>query len=143
MGWKGGKGPEGLVGLEGLVGQEGPEGQEGLERRARRRVRTWTRHRPGCSRYNSRVALLSADTVPESEARQIARWRVMSAEEKLAQVSAATQSALTLALTGLRRRHPDASERECFLRLAAIMIGVEETRRVYPDARALPDLVGR
>ncbi|MEQ1728790.1 MAG: hypothetical protein ABL982_10440 [Vicinamibacterales bacterium] len=47
-----------------------------------------------------------------------------------------------LALAGIRRRHPQASERECFLRLAAVRLGVETTRRLYPEAVLLTDLRG-
>jgi hypothetical protein len=46
----------------------------------------------------------------------------------------AWRDARTLALAGIRERHPGASERECFIRLAALQLGLELTRRVYPDA---------
>jgi hypothetical protein len=36
----------------------------------------------------------------------------------------------------------EASERECFLRLAAILLGVDATRKMYPDAVHLTDLRG-
>jgi hypothetical protein len=45
-------------------------------------------------------------------------------------------------LAGIRHRYPHASERECFLRLAAIRLGVETTRRIYPEAAELTDLRG-
>jgi hypothetical protein len=49
---------------------------------------------------------------------------------------------MNLSRAGIRLRHPQASERECFLRLAAILLGVDTARRVYPDAAQLPDLRG-
>ena len=49
---------------------------------------------------------------------------------------------MNLSLAGIRRRHPEASERECFLRLAAILIGVDAVRRIYPDAAQVADLRG-
>ena len=49
---------------------------------------------------------------------------------------------MDLSLAGIRRRHPQAPERECFLRLAAILLGVDTTRQIYPDAAQLTDLRG-
>ncbi len=105
----------------------------------------------GVVRYNGRVsdpsspsrkASLSADTTAEIEDRQIEAWRRLSPAERLRLVSETTRAVTNLALAGIRRRHPDASERECFLRLAAIRIGVDATRRIYPDAAEFPDLRG-
>jgi hypothetical protein len=58
----------------------------------------------------------------------------MSQLEKAEIVTAATSDALTLALAGIRQRHPYASERECFVRLAALQLGPTLVRKVYPDA---------
>jgi hypothetical protein len=52
-------------------------------------------------------------------------------------VSALSHDAQELALAGIRMRHPEASERECPLRLAEIKIGRELTARLYPEARTL------
>jgi hypothetical protein len=49
---------------------------------------------------------------------------------------------MNLSLAGIRHRHPQASERECFLRAAAIRLGVDTVRRIYPDAAHLTDLRG-
>jgi len=53
-----------------------------------------------------------------------------------------TRAVNELALAGIRHRYPNASERECFLRLAAVRLGVDNVRRIYPDASALVDLDG-
>ena len=58
----------------------------------------------------------------------------MSPLEKAEIVSQATRDALTLALVGIRQRYPDASEREHFIRLAALQLGPTLVRTVYPDA---------
>jgi hypothetical protein len=87
-------------------------------------------------------AILAADTTAEIEQRQVEAWRRLSPMERLRLVSDTTRAATELALAGIRRRHPQASERECFLRLAAIRLGVEVTRRLYPDAVELVDLRG-
>lgn len=86
--------------------------------------------------------MLSADTAADVEQRQVEAWRRLSAAERLRLVSATTRAVMGLALAGIRRRHPQASERECFLRLAAIRLGVDITRQVYPDAVHVTDLRG-
>lgn len=88
------------------------------------------------------MAVLAADTTADIEHRQVDAWRRLSPLERLRLVSEATRAVLNLSLAGIRRRHPHASERECFLRLAAIMLGVDTARRVYPDAAQLGDLRG-
>jgi hypothetical protein len=90
----------------------------------------------------SRGAILTTDTTADIEQQQIDSWRRLSPLEKLQLVSSATRAAVGLSLAGIRRRHPEASERECFLRLAAILLGVDTARRVYPDAAQVNDLRG-
>jgi hypothetical protein len=89
-----------------------------------------------------RMALLSADTTADIEQRQVDAWRRLSPVERLRLVSDATRAVMALSLAGIRRRYPEASDRECFLRLAAIRLGVDTTRQIYPDAAHLPDLHG-
>lgn len=84
-----------------------------------------------------RGALLSADTSADVEAIQIGLWKRMSPAEKARAVSAASRAAQELSLAGIRRRHPEASEAECRIRLAILKLGVHLARRVYPEARAL------
>lgn len=82
---------------------------------------------------------LSADTSPEIERVQIEQWRQMSAEEKAAIVSGLTQVVYELALAGVRHRHPAASPREQFLRLAILTLGADVASKAYPEI-ALMDL---
>ena len=88
------------------------------------------------------MAVLSADTTADIEQRQVDAWRRLSPVERLRLVSDTTRAVMDLSRAGIRRRHPQASERECFLRLAAILIGVDTARRIYPEAAQLPDLRG-
>ena len=90
----------------------------------------------------SRMAVLASDTTAAIEQRQVDAWRRLSPLERLRLVSDTTRAVTNLSLAGIRRRHPQASERECFLRLAAILLGVDTARRVYPDAVELSDLRG-
>jgi hypothetical protein len=84
--------------------------------------------------FFNRPAILSRDTSADVERLQIEAWRRMSPLEKAGIMGQATTDALTLALSGIRQRHPRASERECFLRLAALQLGPTLVRQVYPDA---------
>jgi hypothetical protein len=88
------------------------------------------------------MAVLSADTTADIEQRQVEAWRRLSPVGRLRLVSDTTRAVMDLSLAGIRRRHPQASERECFLRLAAILLGVNRTRQIYPDAAHVPDLGG-
>lgn len=84
--------------------------------------------------------MLTADTTAEAERRQIDAWRRMSPLDKARLVSQATHAALELAMAGVRSRHPAASERERFLRVAAVKLGPALVRLVYPDAAQVRDL---
>ena len=81
-----------------------------------------------------RSAILSWDTSADVERLQIKAWRRMAPLKKVGIMSQATSDAVTLALSGIRQRHPGASERECFIRLAALQLGPTLVRQVYPDA---------
>ena len=83
--------------------------------------------------------ILSSDTSPEAERAQVAAWRRMSPVEKAELVSQATRDVLTLTLAGIRQRHPGASDRECFLRLAEFQLGAALVRAVYADASTVLD----
>jgi len=61
----------------------------------------------------------------------------MSAAAKAALVSGLTQASVELARAGVRQRHPDASPREQFLRLAVIVLGPELAARAYPECAQL------
>jgi hypothetical protein len=59
------------------------------------------------------------DTDPRIEALLIAGYRRMSPAQKLERVRALTRGVQELALLDVRRRHPDADEREQALRVAS------------------------
>lgn len=80
---------------------------------------------------------LALDTSDDVEQRQIERWRGMSPVEKAAIISALTDTAYRLALAGVRHRHPNATPREQFLRLAIVTLGRDLAVRAYPEIEAL------
>jgi hypothetical protein len=71
------------------------------------------------------------DTTADVEALRFERYARMSPAEKAARVVNLTQAACTLALAGLRSRHPDAPEPELLLRLAQLRLGADTVRRAY------------
>jgi len=80
---------------------------------------------------------LGADTDAESERLQIARWRALSPAEKLQIVGELNAAVDTMALAGIRLRHPGASPREQFLRLACLKLGRDLARQAYPEVEQL------
>lgn len=82
-------------------------------------------------------APLARDTDADIERRQIDAWRQMSPAQKLRLVAQLSATVRRLALAGVRQRHPAASAREQFLRLAQVTLGDELALRAYPDIAAL------
>jgi hypothetical protein len=77
------------------------------------------------------MSTLSRDTSPEAERIQIELLRQMPSWRKMALVTQLTQMSYALALTGLRNRHPEASQEELQRRLADQILGSELAARVY------------
>ena len=83
-----------------------------------------------------RQAVLSRDTTAAAERLQTDLWRRMSPSDKAVIIRDTTLAVQQLSLAGIRLRHPGASDRECFLRLAALKLGADVVRAIYPDAGA-------
>ncbi|MBL8756093.1 MAG: hypothetical protein JNK15_22560 [Planctomycetes bacterium] len=62
---------------------------------------------------------LAMDTSADAEARQFAIWASMTPAEKFAAFEDLHRLAIALAEAGIRMRHPQASDREVFLRRVA------------------------
>lgn len=71
------------------------------------------------------------DTDPAIRAILIEGYRRMTPSQKLERVRALTRAVQELALTDIRRRHPDASEREQALRLASRWLGPDLMLRAF------------
>ena len=83
--------------------------------------------------YTASVTALYADTHPKMEALQIRLWREAPAWRKMEMLAGLNASVKTLALSGLRQRHPQASEGELRRRLADLLLGEELARKVYGE----------
>ena len=84
-----------------------------------------------------RAAILTSDTSRAAERVQVELWRRMSSVDKARAVSGISRATQEFSLVGIRQRYPDASERECTLRLAVLKLGRELALRAYPEATAL------
>ena len=73
----------------------------------------------------------SPDTSLEAERFLIGQLRKMPAWKKARQAAELTRSCQMMALSGIRRRYPAASEKECELRLAALWLDRETMVKVF------------
>lgn len=74
-----------------------------------------------------------SDTHPKMEALHIQLLREAPPWCKMEMLAGLNRAAHNLALAGLRRRHPDAGERELRRRLADLLLGEELACKVYGD----------
>lgn len=81
------------------------------------------------------MSTLSRDTSPEAERIQIELLRQMPPWRKMELINQLTQMWYDLALTGLRHRHPEASDEELHRRLADRMLGSDLATQVYGPLR--------
>jgi hypothetical protein len=79
------------------------------------------------------MSVLSSDTHPKMEALQIELWRQASPTRKMHMLAQLNASAHTIALAGLRSRHPHASQAELRRRLADLLLGEELARKIYGE----------
>jgi len=72
-----------------------------------------------------------ADTSPEAWEKFVEVQRALSPEERLARVFELSELVNSFAEAGMRERHPAASARQVFLRLARLRLGEELFARAY------------
>ena len=77
------------------------------------------------------MTALYSDTHPKMEALQIKLLREVPAWRKMEMLAQLNASAQILALSGLRQRHPNASEIELRRRMAGLLLGEEIAQKVY------------
>jgi hypothetical protein len=77
------------------------------------------------------MSTLFPDTSPEAEQVLIELLRQAPAWKKIEMLGQLNQMAKTLAMTGLKQRHPKASPEELRRRLADLLLGSELAEKVY------------
>jgi len=75
---------------------------------------------------------LFEDTSPEAEKILVAKLREAGSTKRLAIALSLTTAMRRLSLAGLKRRHPDASERSLLLRMARLTYG-KEVANLIPE----------
>lgn len=74
---------------------------------------------------------MNMDTSPEAEAVLIEGYRRMTLKQKFEQVERLNRMGRALAMSGLRRRYPEASEEQIRRRLAGLLLGEELATKAY------------
>ncbi len=80
------------------------------------------------------MGALYSDTHPKMEQMQIELIRHMPAWKKLAIVDGLNKTVKTLAISGIKQRHPTATPEQIQRMLADLMLGEDLARKVYDHA---------
>lgn len=81
------------------------------------------------------MSALFPDTHPKMEALQIELLRRMPAWKKISIMEGLNETVKTLAISGIKQRHPAATPRQIQRILADLMLGAELARKVYDHAK--------
>ncbi len=81
------------------------------------------------------MTALYSDTHPKMEALQIQAIRRMPAWKKISIVDGLNETVKTLAISGIKQRHPAATPKQVQRMLAELMLGAELAQKVYGRAR--------
>jgi hypothetical protein len=81
------------------------------------------------------MTALYSDTHPKMEALQIQVIRRMPAWKKISIVDGLNETVKTLATSGIKQRHPNATPAEVHRMLAELMLGAKLAQKVYDHAR--------
>lgn len=81
------------------------------------------------------MASLYSDTHPKIEELQIEFIRRMPAWKKISIVSDLNETVRTLAISGIKQRHPNATPNQILRILAELMLGAELAQKVYGNAK--------
>lgn len=81
----------------------------------------------------------TCDTSPWAAAAQAAVYRAMPAWRKIELVAELNKTARTLALAGLRRRHPEDSSERLMRRLYGLTLGEELATKAYGPLDTEPE----
>ena len=81
------------------------------------------------------MSILSSDTHPKIEKMQIEFIQRMPSWKKFAIVDGLNETVKTLALSGIKQRHPNATLKQAHRMLAGLRLGEELAQKVYDHAR--------
>jgi len=81
------------------------------------------------------MTALYSDTHPKMEALQIELIRRMPAWKKISIMDGLNETVKTLAISGIKERHPNVTPAEIQRMLAELTLGAELARKVYDHAK--------
>ena len=73
----------------------------------------------------------NSDTHPDIEAKLIEEMRRLTPTEKIRRIGELNLALEMLAMADVRRRYPDADERECRLRVASLRVPKELMKKAF------------
>ena len=106
------------------------------DRDAKYDIRDWSSDREKKRKcYTKPMSVLSSDTHPKIEQIQIELIQRMTTWKKFAIVDGLNETVKTLAVSGIKQRHPNATPQQVHRMLADLMLGADLARKVYDHAR--------
>jgi len=81
------------------------------------------------------MTALYSDTHPKMEALQIELIRRMPAWKKISIMDGLNETVKTIAISGIKQRHPNAAPAQIQRMLAELMLGAELAQKVYGHAK--------
>ncbi|OQY86888.1 MAG: hypothetical protein B6D40_00445 [Anaerolineae bacterium UTCFX3] len=81
------------------------------------------------------MSALYSDTHPKMEALQIELIRRMPAWKKISIMDGLNETVKTIAISGIKQRHPNAAPAQIQRMLAELMLGAELAQKVYGHAK--------
>ncbi|MCH8922311.1 MAG: hypothetical protein IIA67_04060 [Planctomycetes bacterium] len=81
---------------------------------------------------------IPADTTAEAHAVQVAAWRKMTPQQRVALACELSDNVRQIAAEGVRRRHPDYSDDEVRLAVIRLTLGEKLFREAYPGVDVRP-----
>ncbi|MDP3237428.1 MAG: hypothetical protein Q8S33_36060 [Myxococcales bacterium] len=80
--------------------------------------------------HNGEASVKQTDSSAKARARQLQLFRAMSPQERLELALSMSESTRELSLTGLQKLHPDESDLQLRIRLAALLYGATAQARI-------------
>jgi len=78
------------------------------------------------------------DTTPDAAAVQTAIYRRMTGAQRSLLAAEMSEAARSIALAGIRRRHPEYDNDQARFALFRLLVGDDLFRRAWPNAPVLP-----
>ena len=82
--------------------------------------------------------MTQTDTSPEAAEVQVAVWRRMTCDQRVAMAFELSENVRQIAAEGVRQRHPDYSDEEVRLAVIRLQLGEELFQEAFPGCDVTP-----